>query len=1371
MRKRSILALILAVIMLVAPMSVFAEGNMWSPVGEDNSSFSPWVDQKKVAELLRENFKAEEMNFPKLKDLLKENFKEDELVTFIVEIDRASGLEVANQRGVAFEDVRFSEETESLKMHEDILAEMKEAGINFTLKEQYTAVLNGFAVEMRVKDLERLEKVPNIQHVYYSNSFYPPSANANYRMLSSHDMINDKSAWDKGYAGQGSVVAVLDSGTDWMHPDMMKITDMSKAKLTEDSVNSLIREHGLKGMYFNEKVPYGYNYFDKNNDVKDSAPGASMHGMHVAGTVAANGAIKGVAPEAQILGMKVFGNDPLYGSTGDHIYVKAFDDAIKLGADVINMSLGSPAGFNEPDSATGKAITNAVENGIVFAISAGNEGSSVGDSRLTPYKPENPDISMVGSPSVYKDSTSVAAVENIKLRYEYLLAGEKKIGYMAAGEHEPTSLTGEYEYVDCGLGIDGVDDDGKPMEQRDFEGKELKGKIALIQRGVITFSLKIQNAAKHGAIATIIYNRKGENGIAGMSVSEITTPAIAISYEDGMYLKSKLEQQEAVKLSFPGKMDLFDSPNARLMSTFSSWGPTPTLELKPEISAPGGMIYSTVNDGQYEIMSGTSMAAPHVAGAYAVVNQYIRENLANFKYNKVTRNTNAGMKDIPNGSYIIGDKAFSELILKTSKSSMFYDALDKSANLIYKKGGKYFDKNGEVEFEMPAMMTYYNAHGEAFEINQDFGMSNGNISNEPLTKGDTTRLAKVLLMNTATVLTDQFKLIVSPRRQGAGMINVDAALTTPAVLLESTTNEPKAELGNLEDKKFDLNLRVVNMKNEDLTYKVHGVTLRDYIEKQEDGSFLSIAASVPMENAIVDAPEQVVVPANGFVDFTVSVNFEEESTYRNMYVEGFVQLADVSDSNPDLTMPFMGFYGHYSEPALFYPWAVLGEGKTKNVIGNPVDFGTWLSADFLGFNDPEMPMVVSPNVNKFIMEAAELPNYSSLMMFFGLQRNAVDLQYRLLDENGEREIGVFDWVSTRRKNSAGGKTQRFILGPGFDGTMNGHTLPDGKYMYEVRAKSPMNNAEWQSKKAPVIIDGTAPKFTAEVVGDKLVLQATDTASVYGMIVAPAGRDPIVKNYFQGVEFGYHRVGQKYVHEVLDIADLKDENNGLHVEVGFFDVYGNYSKKVVEYGSEDSQPNIYIESPEAFDTMTADRTSLEVKVHVFDVQLMPKLFINDKEFVDPTYGNVVVGDPKRPDRVGKAYTFKGTIEASDLQQGWNDVVFKAVSSDGKNVRSLIRTILVDTDAPMMTLETLDREAGSDTAKVLVKVSDSVSTIAKLFVNGNLVHRFDHDTEIGAVNGFSDEHVVELTLVDGENVFEFKLEDDFGNVTTETITIVK
>ncbi|WP_311767552.1 S8 family serine peptidase, partial [Bacillus licheniformis] len=103
--------------------------------------------------------------------------------------------------------------------------------------------------------------------------------------------------------------------------------------------------------------------------------------------------------------MKVFGNDPLYGSTGDHIYVKAFDDAIKLGADVINMSLGSPAGFNEPDSATGKAITNAVENGIVFAISAGNEGSSVGDSRLTPYKPENPDISMVGSPSVYKDST------------------------------------------------------------------------------------------------------------------------------------------------------------------------------------------------------------------------------------------------------------------------------------------------------------------------------------------------------------------------------------------------------------------------------------------------------------------------------------------------------------------------------------------------------------------------------------------------------------------------------------------------------------------------------------------------------------------------------------------------------------------------------------------------------------------------------------------------------------------------------------------------------------------------------------------------------------------------------------------------------
>src|SRR5690606_11806666 len=106
----------------------------------------------------------------------------------------------------------------------------------------------------------------------------------------------------------------------------------------------------LLGKYFTEKVPYGYNYYDLNHEVLDLGPDASMHGMHVAGTVGANGdpekgGIKGVAPEAQLLAMKVFSNDPIYATTFSDIYLVAIDESIRLGADVLHMSLGSTASF------------------------------------------------------------------------------------------------------------------------------------------------------------------------------------------------------------------------------------------------------------------------------------------------------------------------------------------------------------------------------------------------------------------------------------------------------------------------------------------------------------------------------------------------------------------------------------------------------------------------------------------------------------------------------------------------------------------------------------------------------------------------------------------------------------------------------------------------------------------------------------------------------------------------------------------------------------------------------------------------------------------------------------------------------------------
>src|SRR5690606_23360862 len=128
---------------------------------------------------------------------------------------------------------------------------------------------------------------------------------------------------------------IIDSGIDYNHKDMV-LTDINadEGYLTKEEVNQAIAEHDLPGKFYTEKVPYGYNYFDKTDEVRDLGAGASMHGQHVAGTVGANGdeengGLAGVAPEAQLLALKVFGNDPNFGSTFGDVYIKAIDDAIK----------------------------------------------------------------------------------------------------------------------------------------------------------------------------------------------------------------------------------------------------------------------------------------------------------------------------------------------------------------------------------------------------------------------------------------------------------------------------------------------------------------------------------------------------------------------------------------------------------------------------------------------------------------------------------------------------------------------------------------------------------------------------------------------------------------------------------------------------------------------------------------------------------------------------------------------------------------------------------------------------------------------------------------------------------------------------------
>ncbi|MFD1019625.1 S8 family serine peptidase [Thalassobacillus hwangdonensis] len=483
----------------------------------------------------------------------------DRPTSVIVELEEESIVE-ANHKGKKQSKANLNKERG--KVISELKKQVKTADVN----REYDYVFSGFSVELPGNEIIKLLAVPGVKAVY-PNVHYTADVISKEEisaeefspeMMKSAPFIGANEAWEAGFTGEGVTVAVIDTGVDYTHPDLAHAFGDYK----------------------------GYDFVDDDNDPMEGP--TQYHGTHVSGTVAANGAIKGVAPEANLLGYRVLG--PNGGTTED--VVAGIELAVQDGADVMNLSLGNS--LNNPDWATSIALDWAMAEGVVAVTSNGNAG---------------PNNWTVGSPGTSREAISVGATQLPYNEYTVELAPSEGVEYPTAkvmgfpSDEELLALNGvEYEFVYVGLGA-----------EADFEGKDLEGKIALISRGGFAFVDKAANAKAAGAVGAIIFNNvAGEHAdVPGMAI-----PTIKTELADGQKLLAELEAGNNT-VSFDIE---FDKAVGETMADFSSRGPvTLSWMIKPDVSAPGVNIVSTFPNGTYAALQGTSMASPHVAGVAALL--------------------------------------------------------------------------------------------------------------------------------------------------------------------------------------------------------------------------------------------------------------------------------------------------------------------------------------------------------------------------------------------------------------------------------------------------------------------------------------------------------------------------------------------------------------------------------------------------------------------------------------------------------------------------------------------------------------------------------------------------------------------------------
>ena len=779
---------------------------------------------------------------------------------------------------------------------EDVLGQKLDVAWNLTL------AANLISANVKYGQIKTIEAIAGVKQVVIETRYYPTQAESNQtaqpNMMVSANMTGATQVWETGYTGGGTRIAVIDTGLDTDHQSFnpeafayalqenatlagmsyeeyvasLDLLDAEEVAAVLSQLNVAKRNPGLtaEDLYFNEKAPFGYNYLDNDVDITHDNDTQGSHGSHVAGISAANRylqqngeyvaaadavAMQGNAPDAQIIVMKVFGKD---GGCYESDYMAAIEDAIILDCDAINLSLGEQsAGFIAPSSAYRELMNYLVETESVVAIAAGNAAHwSIYSSGATPYLYiEDVNFQTAGNPSTYPNAFTVASVENDGYVGASILVAGTTIGYYDGEASswvkkldslDKTGNGTEYEYVFLnGIG-----------QESDYAGIDVRGKVVFVSRGDINFADKADIAYNQGAVATIIYNNDPQRINMVLDGYWEEAPCALISMAHGQFVKENSEAMTAENGNtyYVGKMTVKSSPSANVegssnytMSVFSSWGVPSDLSLKPEITAPGGNIFSVNGNvpdtDQYELMSGTSMATPQISGFVALMKQVIEEK----------------------------------------------------------------------------------------------GLSQSELTDRALIQS--------LLMSTALPLKDANGNYYAVMQQGAGLVDILAAVNADSYLLVDgmADGKVKVELGDDPNREgvYMFSFTLYNLDGVEKTYALSAEMFTQdafsyYANKEalatEDDTNLALyldTLTTAMDCiAEFSTGETVTVPANGEAQVTVTLTLtQEQKEYldayyvKGAYVEAFVYADAIADEEgvdgTTHSIPVLGFYGSWTDPSMF----------------------------------------------------------------------------------------------------------------------------------------------------------------------------------------------------------------------------------------------------------------------------------------------------------------------------------------------------------------------------------------------------------------------------------------------------------------------